>query len=302
MKQSVAIIIPAYKDAFLRETLESISKQSCKDFIVYIGDDCSPYSLYDIVQTYADKINIVYHRFEENMGGKDLVGQWTRCVALSKDEPLIWFFSDDDVMPSDGVERIKQAAQTRDINNCFFRFPLEVIDAKGRVLIKSRPMEDTISAFQFMLEKLDGKIDSAACEYVFSRTIYNETGGFVNFPIAWCSDDASWIKFAEATGITTLKGKPVGWRNVEGANISNSSRYNTLKAEATALFIDWLHQFYGKRLNNPAVQKALRHYVRTILRYSLQGSYSKKQLLRICQSIRHISWRLSLYIYFKNRK
>ncbi len=302
MSSTVAIIIPAYKDTFLYEALETIAQQTSKDFTLYIGDDCSPYPLYEIVKSFEDKINLVYHRFEENLGGKDLVAQWSRCVALSKEEPLIWFFSDDDVMPIDGVERIVTTAKGREIDNCFFRFPLKVIDANGGTLIEQRAMPSEISAYEFMLQKLNGQIDSAACEYVFSRAIYQRTGGFVNFPMAWCSDDASWIKFANSTGMISLKGSAVGWRNVEGSNISNSSVYNAQKVVATSRFIDWLQQFYGKQLNNSLFRTALKTYIRTILRCSLNKSFSKSQLVSICKSIRRISWRVALYTYVKNRK
>lgn len=43
--KKLAIIIPAYKPRFLRETLDSIAKQNNHDFTVYIGDDASPYQL-----------------------------------------------------------------------------------------------------------------------------------------------------------------------------------------------------------------------------------------------------------------
>ena len=43
--KKLAIIIPAYKQRFLRETLDSIAKQNNHDFTVYIGDDASPYQL-----------------------------------------------------------------------------------------------------------------------------------------------------------------------------------------------------------------------------------------------------------------
>ena len=105
MGKTVAIIIPAYKQRFLNETLASIAKQTCNDFKVYIGDDASPEDLHPIVSAYEGKMDLLYHRFEENMGRTDLVGHWERCMALS-DEPLIWLFSDDDMMPADGVARI----------------------------------------------------------------------------------------------------------------------------------------------------------------------------------------------------
>lgn len=110
MDSRLAIVIPAYKSRFLQATLDSIAKQSCKDFVVYIGDDNSPQNLEEIVGRYRNEFPLVYHRFEENMGRNDLPGHWERCIGLSRNEPLIWLFSDDDLMPADGVERILQAA------------------------------------------------------------------------------------------------------------------------------------------------------------------------------------------------
>lgn len=103
--KKLAIVIPAYKGRFLKETLDSIAVQAHKDeFVLYIGDDASPERLDKIVESYQNKVNLVYHRFSENMGGKDLVAHWERCIQLSA-EPFIWLFSDDDLMPADGVER-----------------------------------------------------------------------------------------------------------------------------------------------------------------------------------------------------
>ena len=61
-----------------------------------------------------------------------------------------------------------------------------------------------ISGYDFLLDKLEGRIYSAACEYVFSRDIYRKAGGFVKFPLAWCSDDATWTKFADCAGESLL--------------------------------------------------------------------------------------------------
>ena len=105
MKNKLAIIIPAYKACFFREVLDSIVRQSNRDFTVYIGDDASPDDLESIVSDYKDKLDIFYFRFEQNWGGRDLVAHWERCIELS-DEPLVWLFSDDDLMPPDAVERV----------------------------------------------------------------------------------------------------------------------------------------------------------------------------------------------------
>lgn len=67
----MAIVIPAYKGRFLKETLDSIAVQAHKDeFVLYIGDDASPERLDKIVESYQNKVNLVYHRFSENIGGQ----------------------------------------------------------------------------------------------------------------------------------------------------------------------------------------------------------------------------------------
>lgn len=71
----MAIVIPAYKGRFLKETLDSIAVQAHKDeFVLYIGDDASPERLDKIVESYQNKVNLVYHRSSENMGGQRFGG------------------------------------------------------------------------------------------------------------------------------------------------------------------------------------------------------------------------------------
>ena len=39
--KKLAIVIPAYKVDFFETVLFSLAQQTCKDFTVYIGEDCS---------------------------------------------------------------------------------------------------------------------------------------------------------------------------------------------------------------------------------------------------------------------
>ena len=127
MKQ-LAIIIPAYKSKFLRQTIDCLVNQTNQNFNLYIGDDNSPFNLKEIVNDYNDKLTITYHRFSNNIGGKNIVNQWNRCVELIKDEKWIWLFSDDDIADTNCVETfyktIKMDAEKYDVD----RFNTRVID------------------------------------------------------------------------------------------------------------------------------------------------------------------------------
>lgn len=124
-------------------------------------------------------------------------------------------------------------------------FSLAVIDENGKIIHKNPSLQEyPVSGYQFLLDKLEGRIYSAACEYVFTRDIYERIGGFVKFPLAWCSDDATWTSIGEnAGGMIPLPGKPVCWRNVMGENISCSFNYDEEKIAATRQFIKWVSVF-----------------------------------------------------------
>lgn len=68
-------------------------------------------------------------------------------------------FSDDDLMPFDGVARIIQAAQKHSEGKYIFRFPLEVVDEHGKLKYKNPPFKTNLtSGYEFLLDKLSGKL------------------------------------------------------------------------------------------------------------------------------------------------
>lgn len=223
----LAIVIPAYKATFLMAALDSISAQTCHDFTLYIGDDCSPHHLKTIVDGYKDKIDLVYKRFDTNLGGRDLVAQWERCIAMTKDEPYIWLFSDDDVIEPKCVETfLNLPEQIR--NGYIVHFPIKQIDEKGDIIKSPISYPERMSAKEYLDAKLFQKgIISYVVEFVFPRHIYEKTGGFQEYDLAWGSDFMTWLKFAEAcNGIFSINSKEayVRWRS-SSENISpNKSR------------------------------------------------------------------------------
>ncbi len=233
---SLAIIIPAYKGTFLSEALDSISKQTCKDFTLYIGDDCSPYQLNEIVDKYHGEIDIVYQRFESNLGGKDLVAQWERCIGMSQGEPYIWLFSDDDVMEPRCVESfLSLPKEIRD--NYVVHFNIHQIDEKGNIEITPPPFPEKLSAKEYLDKKLFRPyLNSFVVEFVFPRSVYEKTGGFQNFDMAWGSDFVTWIKFADACrGLYTVNDEKakVRWRS-SSENISPNKSHDILVRKINA--------------------------------------------------------------------
>lgn len=302
MKAStLAIVIPAYKPDFLQRTLESIAAQTCNDFTVYIGDDCSPSDLKSIVSPFADRINLVYKRFETNEGSEDLVAHWERCIRLSS-EQWIWLFSDDDLLPEDAVERFYKAIAAHP-EASFFRLPLCTIDEDDNIINAPLPFSASEnSAQEYLMEYFITGRSSAACEYIFRRELFDSLE-MVHFPCAWCSDIATWYSYANKAGnIVNIEGAPAYWRNAPNVNISSTRGLYEKKLEATTKFISWLSDNCTEPVDKP-FKRAVRTYIETILNVSLEGNYSDKDLRTLVRAFSKLSPERAfrLYIKYKNR-
>ncbi len=234
---SIAIVIPAYKSTFLEETLQSLLNQTDKRFTVYIGDDCSPYDIKSIVDKYAGLLDISYKRFDENVGGKDLVAQWKRCISLCHEE-WIWLFSDDDYMSPNCVELFRKELQKSDKYD-IYHYNVAVVD-RDNIIIKSEKYPNVIHAKELYKAKLLHRLDSYVVEYIFSRDIYDRKGGFIPFDLAWGSDTATWVKFAGDKGIKTIDNATISWRS-SGENISTIQSEDIVIRKVSALieFLKW---------------------------------------------------------------
>ena len=244
--KNLAIVIPAYKSTFLTEALDSIANQTCKEFTVYIGDDHSPNDLKSIVDQYRGNFDLVYRRFEENMGGKDLVGQWERCIDMTQGEPWFWLFSDDDVMEPNCVEEFYKLIHEKPAAK-LVHFNIREIDKDGHELSKQReyPPYMTVKGY------LDGKlsiaptINSFVVEFIVHRDVFFGTGRFQKYDLAWGSDFISWVKFADAAGgIYTCSSGHVCWRS-SGENISTDERPEIVyrKLKAIISYMQWVLHF-----------------------------------------------------------
>ncbi len=247
-QNKLAIVIPAYKATFLAAALDSIAAQTCQDFTLYIGDDCSPHQLGEIVERYRNKINLVYKRFDTNLGGKDLVAQWERCIDMSQDEEWIWLFSDDDVMEPQCVEEFYKTIMDNPQTG-LVHFDICRLDDATAIVTPLPVYPKHCSAKFYLDEKTKGHIISFVVEFIVRRDIFFGQGRFQNFDLAWGSDFISWLKFADAAGgIDTCGNAKVLWRKSD-ENISPNFSNPVLYRKMISLIRNakWLADFTTQR-------------------------------------------------------
>lgn len=103
--KKVSVVIPIFrtKEAFLREAIESVLKQSFVDFELLLLDDCPENTREAIVREFADD-RIVYLKNETNLG---IAGAHNRLISLAKGEYIAVLDHDDIALPTRLEEQVK---------------------------------------------------------------------------------------------------------------------------------------------------------------------------------------------------
>jgi glycosyltransferase involved in cell wall biosynthesis len=236
------IIIPAYKARFLSRTLHSFSAQTDPRFSFFVFDDASPENIREVMDSCRSGLPMRYHRFDENRGREHLALHWNRCVERTS-APWIWLFSDDDLADPDCVASFYRG-QKSGTNADVLRFDTTLIDEHDQCLRCLPPHPARETSGEFLLQRLRRRRWSFVPDHIFSRRAFIREGGFVDFPLGWHSDDATWAAFARQTGFASLDGARVSWR-VSAENISGCGNSWTCreKAEASFQYYEWVSRF-----------------------------------------------------------
>ncbi|WP_428225734.1 glycosyltransferase family 2 protein [Flavobacterium sp.] len=231
----LAIVIPYYKLQFFEETLQSLADQTNKEFKVYIGDDASPEDCADVLLKFKEKIDFIYHRFERNLGSVSLTQQWERCISLSENEEWLMVLGDDDVLNEDCIaDFYRNEPEIRNSTANVIRFASKVINSEGAVFLEPFLHPKLELASDFYCRKVSNLTRSSLSEYVFKRELYNKYK-FVDYPLAWHSDDKAWLDFSENKPIFTINQNSVFIRFSE-INISGRKDNIETKLSATSKF------------------------------------------------------------------
>lgn len=268
----VSIAIPTYKSEFLSEAIESVLNQTYHNIELYIVNDCSPQDIDSIVQRYDGDSRLHYYKNEKNIGSKDPVANWNKCLSYAKGE----FFSllcDDDVYAPTFIEEMLKLAEKYP-QTSVFRSRVKIVDNKGvlKNLYPSAPEWE--SAIDYLWAVVSGYRIQTISEFMYRTCYIKQQGGYIPLPKAWCSDHASIIKFAMNGGIATCNELLVQFR-MSGLNISTSNSKNILeKVNAQVQYTRLIEQFVSAEPDyiKELIIRVRRDKIRDIMTQSLENA------------------------------
>ena len=232
-----SFVLPAYKSEYLQVAIDSILQQTYIDFELIIVDDASPYHLESIVNQYNDN-RIVFHRNENNIGGKNLVSNWNKCIKYAKGEYVI-LASDDDIYSPFFLQQVDE--RIKDYPNVdIIRSRVNRIDSDGIITDIEQIYKPFMPFSEFVFYWSKGIINCIA-NYAFKRTALLEAGGFVDMPCAWFSDDITVVNMS-INGIATTEDALFYFRTSD-KSVSWTFDKNTIrkKWKANGMFYKWFN-------------------------------------------------------------
>lgn len=225
------IAIPAYKDFYFKEAIESVISQKFEDWELIILDDCSPGKIQSISMNYTNDPRIRYYRNETNVGAIELVDNWNKCLELSKGDYIICM-GDDDVLREDCLEvYAKYITEYPQID--VFHAGTEIIDEDSNFFRYQELRPLTESVYSMVWNRITRKRDQFIGDFLYKVSRLKECGGYYKLPLAWGADDITSYVCTMRNGIVNIPEFIFKYRVNRHTISLSGNTYEKLKASSS---------------------------------------------------------------------
>lgn len=212
-----SITIPAYKQKYLYEAIDSCLAQTYKEFELIIVDDASPEDLKSVVAKFQDG-RIKYYRNEKNCGALNVVDNWNICLSYAVGDYVICMGDDDRLLPTCLEEYSKLIDKYPNLN--IYHALTEIIDDKGNVCKIQEPRPEYEGMYSMIYGRLNNHRLQFIGDWLFKRDWLIANKGYVKMPLAWGSDDLTAYYAAKEKGVANSQ-QPLFQYRVNPLTITN---------------------------------------------------------------------------------
>jgi glycosyltransferase involved in cell wall biosynthesis len=258
----VTIAIPAYKNKWLAEAIESALNQDYENIELIIVDDHSPYGLEKIVKPYLKDKRVSYYFNEKNLGKESIVLNWNRCVDLANGEYFVLLCDDDLLMPS-FVSTLLSLAEKYPECNVFHGRRAVLNELKGETMDDDNwPEYEDFDSF-LKANSLEQRKQTVT-EFLY-RTNVLKKERYEVFPVGYFSDCATILKMIKNGGIASVSEVTCLFRKSQ-EHISGNKKYEYGKAKAAILYYNWFQKNIKPSLSDKKKNDALDSWLTSFFR------------------------------------
>ena len=263
-----SIAVPAYKETFLQECIDSVLSQSYPYFELIIVNDASPFDLDSIIDKYEDS-RIRYYKNYENCGAINVVDNWNRCLEYAKGDYFICIGDDDRLLTNCLDEYVDLINRYPGLG--VYHMLTELIDEESQLynMQQSRPEYET--AYSLAWHRWNGRDKQFIGDFCYDVSLLRISGGFYKLPLAWGTDVISAIRASKKTGVANSQ--VIGFQyRVNSQSITKSGEVHN-KLNAINKSKTWFEEFLKEEPTNDLDRKYA-----ILLRRNLQ-QYIKRELV-----------------------
>lgn len=234
MNDLVSIIMPSYNtENFICESLNSVVKQTYKNWELLIIDDCSTDNTDKIVDKFLNDKRIHYLKNEKNFGA---AVSRNRALRIAKGKWIAFLDSDDLWMP----DKLEKQIEFMELNNYYFSYTNYI-----EINEKSRPNGNIFSGPKKITKTGMYNYCWPGCLTV----MYNaEKVGLIQInDIKKNNDYAMWLKIIEKTDCFLLSDVLAQYRKRTGS-ISNKSYFK---------LVFWHYKLFRESMNKNVMESVL---------------------------------------------
>ncbi len=216
----VSVVVPTFNgERFVKETLQSVVRQTFEDFEVVVSDDGSSDATIDAVGSLGDdRIRILPDR--SHVGA---AGNWNRALSAARGE-YVKVLAQDDLLRSDNLS-VQVAALDANPDVSFASVRRDIIGADGSMLMRDRGLSGLsgvvgIEEASRKVVRSGANLFGEGAAVLFRRTAGRAVGHF-DGSLPYTIDVDYWLRLLEWGPMLAIPGTHASFR-VSGASWSNS--------------------------------------------------------------------------------
>lgn len=240
-----SILIPTYKENFLKECIDSILSQTHSDFEVIIVNDASPYNIDAIIAQYDDN-RIRYYKNDIGFGAENVVGNWNKCLSYANGDYVICIGDDDMLLPC--CLDLYQKCIITNPDYEVYHIRTAVIDEKGMTINLQEARPEYESIYSLLWHKVNNKRIQFIGDFCFRAISLRERNGFYDLPYACFSDDISVYMAANNKGIRNINELGFQYRTNSQTITNTQDLRGTVTGAERAFTL--MNSFLEKKTNN----------------------------------------------------
>lgn len=254
LMKKYSIILPVFNGGNLvKLCVQSILKQTYKDFDLIVLDNCSTDGTFEWIGNIPDKrittIPSYKHlTIEEN---------WARILDVKKNQYSTLIGHDDILNPN--FLGIVDDLINKNNPECLFFTHFSYINYQGINIRNCKSMPDKLTSNQFIESFLNNKIDVMGTGFVFLSEKYEKAGGIPMYPNLLFSDFELWINLIDKNLLIISPENCFKFR-LHNSTTTTSSVFKFY--EAYQRFILFIYKLYQQNNHHQVIKKNILHFLR----------------------------------------